>query len=75
MWFEIERLFSSGSLAPIRQQTAATDAIDGNVSDEYIPFSDLRPRFGLNSYIRELKQNDYEEQLTPKHIAQDQSKK
>ena len=35
--------------------SVAKEAVDGDVSDEYIRFSDLKPRF--NSYITELWQN------------------
>jgi len=37
----------SGNLAA---DSAAKDALDGDVSDEYIPFSDLKPR--LNNYSK-----------------------
>ena len=37
---------------------AGKDALDGDVSDEYNPFSDLKPRF--NSYITELWQNEWD---------------
>ena len=36
--------------------SAAKDAPDGDVSDEYIPFSDLKPR--SNNYITELWQTE-----------------
>ena len=36
----------------------AKNAIDGDDSDDYIPFSDLKPR--LNSYITELWQNEWD---------------
>ena len=36
----------SGNLAA---DSAAKDALDGDVSDEYIPSSDLKPR--LNNYV------------------------
>ena len=55
------RLFSSGSLAlvAIRQQTLLLRiSFDGAVSDEYIPFSDLKPR--LNNYITGLWQNEWD---------------
>ena len=38
--------------------SAAKDALDGDVSDEYIPFSDLKPR--LSNYIAELCQNEWD---------------
>ena len=42
-----ERLLLSGipamwALEEIRLQSAATDALDGDISDEFIPFSDLK---------------------------------
>ena len=42
----------------IRQQTRLPRLPDGDVSDEYIPFSDLKPR--LHSYITELLQNEWD---------------
>ena len=36
--------------------SAAKNALDGDVSDNYIPFSDLKPR--LNNYITELWQTE-----------------
>ena len=38
--------------------SAAKDALDGDVSDEWISFSDFKPR--LNSYITELWQNEWD---------------
>ena len=45
----------SGNLAA---DSAAKDALDGDVSAEYIPFSDFKPR--LNSYITEVWQNEWD---------------
>ena len=39
--------------------SAAKDALDGDISDEFIPFSDLKPR--LNNYIFELWQREWDE--------------
>ena len=39
--------------------SAAKDALDGDISDEFIPFSDLKPR--LNNYIFELWQRQWDE--------------
>ena len=56
------RLFSSGSLATYSgnstADSAATDVLDGDVSDKYIPFSDWKPR--LNTYIAEHLQNEWD---------------
>ena len=39
--------------------SAAKDALYGDISDEFIPFSDLKPC--LNNYIFELWQRDWDE--------------
>ena len=43
--------------------SAAKDALNGDISDEFIPFSDFKPR--LNNYIFELWQPEWDEY--PKH--------
>ena len=48
----------------IRGNTAAEDALDGYISDELVPFSDLKPRF--NKYLLDLWQmecDDYPHKL------------
>ena len=39
-------------------ESAAKDALDGDISDDLIPFSDLKPR--LNNYIFELWQREWD---------------
>ena len=39
--------------------SAAKDALDGDISVEFIPFSDLKPR--TNKYILELWQSEWDE--------------
>ena len=43
----------------IRGDSAAKDALDGDISVELIPFSDLKPR--TNKYILELWQSEWDE--------------
>ena len=38
---------------------AARDALDGDISDKLIPFSDLKP--WMNQYILELRQHEWDE--------------
>ena len=56
------RLFSSESLATYSgnstADSAAKDVLDGDVSDKYTPFSDLKPR--RNNYIAEHWQNEWD---------------
>ena len=40
------------ALEVIQTAAAAKDALDGDISDELTPFSDLKPR--MNQYIIEL---------------------
>ena len=44
--------------------SAAKDALDGDITDEFIPFSDLKPR--LNKYIVVLWQQELAEYSKPK---------
>ena len=44
--------------------TAADDALDGDISDELIPFSDLKPR--MSKYIMQLWQHEWDQWLDNK---------
>ena len=50
--------------------SAAEDAIDGDMSEEFIPFSDLKPR--LINYIFEFWQRSWDE--CPRKMTQDLTK-
>ena len=47
------------ALEVIQTAAAAKDALDGDISDELTPFSDLKPR--MNQYIMEHGQPEWDE--------------